>query len=181
MIKDEEFALGERVQVVEPVVWPETDGATHITRVFAPGEDLYVVGTPEGTNTDRYVVRCPGTGVQGEVSGVMLVSMPPYGETLQRALQTARLSQTSLMGVVGTLLQKQEHQQADEATKEAVAEHGPAFVNVIFSGAPGPDGECVFIEVEDDEGKSLNAGEWRDRGDGTWALRMPYGGSPKQN
>ena len=44
-------------------------------------------------------------------------------------------------------------------------------INIIFDGPPGP--ECGrFIEVETDDGKSINAGEWIEREDGLWALRV---------
>jgi hypothetical protein len=36
--------------------------------------------------------------------------------------------------------------------------------------APGPDGE--FIEVENDQGYSIKAGEWFQRSDGYWVLRI---------
>jgi hypothetical protein len=44
-------------------------------------------------------------------------------------------------------------------------------INIIFDGAPGP-AAGRFVEVETDEGKSVNVGEWIDRKDGTWALRI---------
>ena len=44
-------------------------------------------------------------------------------------------------------------------------------INIIFDGPPGP--VCGrFVEVETDDGRSINAGEWIDRGDGMWALRI---------
>lgn len=44
-------------------------------------------------------------------------------------------------------------------------------IDIVFDGPPGPDAGA-FVEVEDMRGKSLSAGEWIDRGDGTWALRL---------
>jgi hypothetical protein len=44
-------------------------------------------------------------------------------------------------------------------------------LDVVFDGAPGPEGPR-FIEVEDEQGASVSAGSWVDRGDGTWALRL---------
>lgn len=44
-------------------------------------------------------------------------------------------------------------------------------INIIFDGPPGPEAGR-FIEVETDDGKSVNAGEWIERDDGTWALRI---------
>jgi hypothetical protein len=44
-------------------------------------------------------------------------------------------------------------------------------INIIFDGPPGPESGC-FVEVETDDGKSLNAGEWKQRTDGLWSLRI---------
>lgn len=45
-------------------------------------------------------------------------------------------------------------------------------IDIVFDGPPGPTAGH-FVEVEDSEGKSINFGEWIDRGDGFWVLRMP--------
>lgn len=44
-------------------------------------------------------------------------------------------------------------------------------INIIFTGPPGPE-MPQFVEVETDDGKSIKAGEWIERGDGLWALRI---------
>jgi hypothetical protein len=44
-------------------------------------------------------------------------------------------------------------------------------INIIFDGAPGPVAGR-FVEVETDEGRSINVGEWVERLDGLWALRI---------
>ena len=44
-------------------------------------------------------------------------------------------------------------------------------INVIFDGPPAPE-SGRFIEVETDDGVSINAGEWAEKGDGLWALRI---------
>jgi hypothetical protein len=44
-------------------------------------------------------------------------------------------------------------------------------INVIFDGPPGPE-SGRFVEVETDNGHSINAGEWIERPDGLWALRI---------
>jgi hypothetical protein len=44
-------------------------------------------------------------------------------------------------------------------------------LRIVCSGPPdtfGKSGE--FIEAEDETGKSINAGEWRERKDGLWEL-----------
>lgn len=44
-----------------------------------------------------------------------------------------------------------------------------SVIQIVFDGPPGP--VCGrFVEVEDMEGHGLSVGEWKDRGDGTWAL-----------
>jgi hypothetical protein len=45
---------------------------------------------------------------------------------------------------------------------------------VSEGGQPGP--QSTFVELEDAQGRSINAGEWLSRGAGTWALRIPYAG-----
>lgn len=44
-------------------------------------------------------------------------------------------------------------------------------INIIFDGPPSHE-SGRFIEVENDAGESIHVGEWIDRGDGTWALRI---------
>lgn len=55
--------------------------------------------------------------------------------------------------------------------RERLAHGNPAYVDVIFAGSPGPTGGA-FVEVEDPKGRSVNTGDWIDRGDGYWALRI---------
>lgn len=55
-------------------------------------------------------------------------------------------------------------------------------VDVVLDGPPSPVFEpssgrspCPsghFVEVEDRQRRSISVGEWVDRGDGTWALRL---------
>ncbi len=46
-----------------------------------------------------------------------------------------------------------------------------AAINIIFDGPPSHE-SGRFVEVENDAGASIRVGEWIDRGDGTWALRI---------
>lgn len=51
------------------------------------------------------------------------------------------------------------------------------YIDIVFDGPPGPntDGHhCNFVEVEAPDGRSVGVGEWVDRGDGMWALRLPF-------
>ena len=40
---------------------------------------------------------------------------------------------------------------------------------IVFDGPPGPE-SGRFIEVENENGRGLRAGEWRERPDGLWSL-----------
>lgn len=55
----------------------------------------------------------------------------------------------------------------------APARHAPTFefIDVVFDGAPAMPAPR-FVEVEDAAHRSVAAGNWRDRGDGTWGLRF---------
>ncbi len=44
-------------------------------------------------------------------------------------------------------------------------------INIVFDGPPGPEAGR-FVEVETDEGASICVGEWIERPDGLWALRI---------
>ena len=44
-------------------------------------------------------------------------------------------------------------------------------IDIVFDGPPGPE-SGRFVEVERD-GKSIRLGEWVQRRDGLWALRIP--------
>ena len=46
-----------------------------------------------------------------------------------------------------------------------------AYIDIVFDGPPGPV-PGRFVEVENDQGASIRVGEWIDRGDGYWALRI---------
>lgn len=45
------------------------------------------------------------------------------------------------------------------------------YFDVVFDGPPGPEAGR-FIEVENERRESVSMGQWIDRGDGTWALRI---------
>ena len=52
------------------------------------------------------------------------------------------------------------------------------YIDIVFDGPPAPDGGR-FVEVENEAGQSISVGEWIDRGDGLWALRIPVPPSVK--
>jgi hypothetical protein len=47
------------------------------------------------------------------------------------------------------------------------------FVDIIFDRPPGPDSPRL-VEIEDADGRSVSFGEWVQRDDGHWALRIPH-------
>lgn len=48
------------------------------------------------------------------------------------------------------------------------------FVDIVFDGPPSHE-SGRFVEVEDETGKSIKFGEWVQRDDGFWALRIRAG------
>lgn len=58
------------------------------------------------------------------------------------------------------------------APAAAVGTRGDTLIDVVFDGGPGPV-SGRFVETEDASGHGIGIGEWVDRGDGTWALRIP--------
>ncbi len=51
-------------------------------------------------------------------------------------------------------------------------------INIIFDGPPSHE-SGRFVEVETDDGKSINSGKWSEREDGLWSLRITE--LPKEN
>ncbi len=47
-----------------------------------------------------------------------------------------------------------------------------ALVDIVFDGPPGAV-PGRFVEVENAEGRSISLGEWIERPDGYWVLRIP--------
>lgn len=45
------------------------------------------------------------------------------------------------------------------------------YINIVMDAPPGAKDSC-FVEVETDDGKSINAGEWIEQENGFWALRI---------
>ena len=56
----------------------------------------------------------------------------------------------------------------DRATQDALLEEK---VDIVFDGPPGPE-SGRFVEVESPPGRSISFGEWVEREDGYWALRI---------
>jgi hypothetical protein len=47
------------------------------------------------------------------------------------------------------------------------------YIDVVFDGPPGPE-PGRFVEVEDMDGASIRLGEWVQRDDGYWVLRITW-------
>lgn len=45
------------------------------------------------------------------------------------------------------------------------------YVDIVFDGPPSHE-SGRFVEAEDNSGRSVKVGEWIDRGNGLWALRI---------
>lgn len=45
------------------------------------------------------------------------------------------------------------------------------YIDIVFDGPPGPVA-ARFVEVENAQGESINFGEWLERDDGFWVLRI---------
>lgn len=45
------------------------------------------------------------------------------------------------------------------------------ILDIVFDGPPGPEAGR-FVEVETQDGRSVSVGEWVERPDGYWALRI---------
>lgn len=50
----------------------------------------------------------------------------------------------------------------------------PTELHFVCAALPGPGSECVFVELEDQNGKGLGLGEWKDLGDAMATLVIPY-------
>jgi hypothetical protein len=46
-----------------------------------------------------------------------------------------------------------------------------SHIDIVFDGPPGPGGPR-FVEVEDEQRRSIKIGEWVRRDDGYWVLRI---------
>jgi len=50
--------------------------------------------------------------------------------------------------------------------------------HIVFDGPPGPTAGR-FVEVENDQGQSINVGKWRERPNGYWELIIPEIPAPR--
>ncbi len=59
----------------------------------------------------------------------------------------------------------------------AAPKAGNSFLDIVFDGPPSHE-SGRFVEVEDANGRSIRAGEWLQRKDGYWALRIRASSPP---
>lgn len=104
------------------------------------------------------------------------------GQSRWRSLPTAALlSIRSTPDVVARWREaRQEYSAARAALVGEIERQGwrapvGSYVDIVFTAAPGgpEDQAAVFIEVEDDQRRSTQYGEWIERDDGYWVLRIP--------
>lgn len=77
----------------------------------------------------------------------------------------------SALGRVQTATIGKVIQRAIDKALTAQARMHTDYIDIVFDGPPSHE-SGRFVEVEDENGKSINAGEWIDRGNGLWALRI---------
>lgn len=46
------------------------------------------------------------------------------------------------------------------------------YINIVFQGEPGAEAP-LFVEVENEHREGINPGQWVEREDGYWVLRIP--------
>lgn len=65
-----------------------------------------------------------------------------------------------------------EYQKNIRALKRTTPAPRSDFIDIVLDGPPGHE-SGRFVEVENAKGASVSVGEWLDRGNGLWALRIP--------
>lgn len=117
-------------------------------------------------------------GGAGDMRGdFALVPLKPDDAMQAAGAQAVRMDTTVLNriwtanAVFKAMVAAAPSQPAAPATAPAALTDGEAFIDVVFDGPPSHE-SGRFIEVEDPFGKSINAGDWIDRENGLWALRI---------
>ena len=89
------------------------------------------------------------------------IRLAAYIERLESEVERSHDAILALTGTVERL----------EAERDALLAE-QTFVDIVFDGPPSRE-SGRFIEVENMSGASVGIGEWVDRGNGYWALRIP--------
>lgn len=84
------------------------------------------------------------------------------------AVQVAAI--ISMLRSVRNQLRKEQIEQKPEESPDIA--RADSYIDVVFDGPPGPK-SGRFVEVEDADGAGIHVGQWIDRGNGLWALRIP--------
>lgn len=58
-------------------------------------------------------------------------------------------------------------------TDQPKAQPEAGYFDVVFDGGPPGPRQGRFVECQDPQGASISVGEWIERRDGHWALRIP--------
>jgi hypothetical protein len=107
-----------------------------------------------------------------------IVEAPSFGEALAAFRSSNRREDTSPTETdeeKDLFWAEYEPESLELLSEEAVIRKDAPTVDILFDGPPGPEAGR-FVEVERD-GKSVRLGEWVERGDGYWALRVPVDGA----
>lgn len=110
----------------------------------------------------RFGVECWAEPIEQPADGVT-ETYDVDTEVLNRWRDTRRAYLGARAAVVGAI-----ERQGWRASAPAAG-----FVDIVFDRSPGPDAPR-FIEVEDEQGRSATVGEWVERADGYWALRISW-------
>lgn len=148
------------IKAQEPVAWMAADGSGAITQEKLDGLSNHC-GTPGRTIARMYsrpLYAAPVAKPQAEVHSTQ--------DNYEHFLSYSALTDDPMLRYAYF-----HGADADcEQPQASSAQSAPAGeLRVVFDAPPGPEGGR-FIEVEDAEGKSFNAGEWRQRNDGLWEL-----------
>lgn len=111
----------------------------------------------------------------------LMEALPPGDEQVAVAQRVAQLVREHGEMVAEMMKEADPEDIADAAATLAEPQPVPAaelgaidFIDLVFESA-SIDATCrnAFVRVEDHRGHNIKIGEWLDRGDGMWALRIP--------
>ncbi len=127
----------------------------------------------------RKVVKDRVAGIGQRVRQALTASGVPEGWKWHTERDVTDEYVTSLIAPDGTTVYVGEDDKAIAWLERLLsADSGvPYPINVVFDGPPSAT-SGRFVEVETDDGRSIRVGEWIERGDGLWSLRIDCSGVP---